>query len=62
MASASAIYHRHIKTFAESNPMWNGMSDRIIIYAAAMVCEAIRNEQEDVDLRVIEPNGGKRPA
>lgn len=35
------------------------MANGVIIYAACILAEAIRNESEEVDFKVIEPGGPK---
>lgn len=62
MASTAALFARHEKGLQAILGTELHVNEKVLLYAAAMICEAIRNEQEDVDLRVIEPNGGKRPA
>ena len=51
MAEAGALFSRHLKAFEK---IINGTAlndQRVILYAAAMICEAIRNDWDDVDVR-----------
>lgn len=56
MADARALFQKHIKEFMK---MAGGSPEQILscatLYGACIIAEAIRNEQESVDFRVIEP-------
>jgi len=54
MADAKSLFMRHWKQFGalvgERGPL---PQDFAIIYAACILAEAIRNEQDDLDFRVV---------
>lgn len=66
MAEARALFKRHLEELSKTFSLPILQSDLkdchvtaiANIYAACIIAEAIRNEQEDVDLRVIEPKAG----
>lgn len=53
MAEARALFNRHIAEF-EKQPNFLDRH-KAIIYAACIIAEAIRNEMDMPDFRIIEP-------
>lgn len=52
MASATALFARHWKQFGLLTNGHQGPDSFAIIYAACIVAEAIRNEQDDLDVTI----------
>lgn len=56
MVQAKSLFARHIEDFAAAVGKSGLPGEQVaIIYAACIIVEAIRNEQDDLEFKVIQP-------